>query len=223
MKVQINLDKLSQSGINADVRRVVINSVGGATTGVHAVDISSLRISSAEKFELSKWSLLQSATTASELPEQIDVAALEADQKSDIKRRADRAAAVNRLQQYVVEQGLEETTENAERVKEWLQQNLKGYWSSLGVDACLQNLGPKGKNTLTWKKTTVAPPPPPPAEPAEILVTLPNGELQLALNTPDWQLKQASVVQLKDLNARRRVAATGTYRRPPGVFGSSIF
>jgi len=46
---------------------------------------------------------------------------------------------------------------------------------------------------------------------------------QLKIDTPDWQLKTASVEALKDLVARRRLIKTGKYIRPRGTFGSSIF
>jgi hypothetical protein len=125
--------------------------------------------------------------------------------KNEERRRIEKAAAdeeagVRRLEQYA-EQGLAEVPENAQAVQEWLNANLKGYWSAAGVDAAIQNLGPRGTNVLRWKpKQSATPAPPAPAAAR----TLSNGEPELALDADERAMRKASVVQLRDLSARRR-------------------
>src|SRR6266404_894188 len=52
---------------------------------------------------------------------------------------------------------------------------------------------------LDWAEPPPPPAPPPPPPPRK----LPNGEIELPLDTPDWQLSRFSVTQIRDLDARR--------------------
>ena len=49
----------------------------------------------------------------------------------------------------------------------------------------------------------------------EVLGTLPNGERQLSIDASEWEMKRASVHQLRDLSARRFEGKS----RPTGSFG----
>jgi hypothetical protein len=120
------------------------------------------------------------------------------------KAAADEDAGLRRLQQYA-DQGLAETPENARAVRDWLEKNLKGYWSVAGVDAAIQNLGPRGTNTLRWKPKQ-PPVQTPPAQPT--VRVLSNGETELPIDATEQQMRRASVLSLKDLAARRREGQT---------------
>src|SRR6266581_4043823 len=88
---------------------------------------------------------------------QITMAEIEAEQRADLKARADEAAAVARADQYVNEQGLEPSDHNANAIKTWIGHNWKGYFSSAGMDVAIANLGPRGTNVLRWIPKTVEP------------------------------------------------------------------
>jgi hypothetical protein len=105
------------------------------------------------------------------------------------------------LQQYADEPGLAETEENVALVKAFLDEKVKGYWSIAGVDAAIANL----RSQLKWR-AKVAPTPPPPPEPAEVLEPLPNGEPRPPFDANQFQMRRASVEQLRDLDARLRAS-----------------
>jgi hypothetical protein len=179
------------------------------------IDLNDARLGTYTRGELTGFAVAQKAQPAAPppapeppkpaepLPPQIDFAEVEAENKRDIQRRADEAAAKNRLQQLADEEGLEKTAANVEAIKQFLQQHLRGYLSAEGVNAAYQNLGPRGSNVLTFKKVQ-----PPPAAPE----AAPAGEVlepwQLPLDADEHTMKRADVRALKDLLARRR-AATG--------------
>ena len=131
---------------------------------------------------------------------------LEAEQKQDIQRRADKARAIQRVNDYVRDAGLVESDANGKLIREWIE-NVGG-WTPKLVDAAIVALN----NQLEWRTE-----PAPESEKPEVLKPW-----QLPLDTPDWKLKQFSAAQLKDLVARRRKMGS-KYHRPRGVFGSSIF
>jgi hypothetical protein len=82
----------------------------------------------------------------------------------------DLEAAKNRLQQYADEQGLAETDENFQLIKNFVETSpVRGYWSREIVDVAVANLGPRGTNQLTWRKAEPPPPAPPESEPSEVL------------------------------------------------------
>jgi hypothetical protein len=143
--------------------------------------------------------------------EQIDLAAY---QRAELQRATDEARGLARMEQYAVEQGLARSPENAAAIKEWLENNVKGYISAVGVDAAIQWLGPRGSNVLTWTPKSVVPPPVP--QPIKVLGTLPNGESQLALDQPIPT--NASREQARDYLKRTRERQP--YVRPHGVFSS---
>jgi hypothetical protein len=98
---------------------------------------------------------------------------------------------------------------------------VKGYVSEKTIDVAIQWLGPRSKNVLTWKPKTVAPSPPAPEpqEPAEVLVTLPDGTKQLPLDVDNRTLQRASKEQARDWLKR---ANAGKLLRPRGGFGSKF-
>jgi hypothetical protein len=138
--------------------------------------------------------------TAPEPVEQIDI---DAEFKADLQARVDEASAQARMEQYVAEQNLEPSDHNMSAVAGWIRQNLKGYWSSAGVDAAIANLGPRGTNVLRWQPKVGALVLPA-QESGEVLEILPNGEKQLSIKEPPP--KSASPTQAKDWLARYRTA-----------------
>lgn len=141
--------------------------------------------------------------------EQIDLGAYE---KEMLQKAIDEGKGTARLKQYVDEQRLADTKENADAIRDWFDQNLKGYISAPGMDAAIANLGPRGTNVLTWKsKATI--PPPVPESTAEVLGVCSDGLPQLPLNTPQSVLKKASAAQVKDWLARTRKATNQQYIR----------
>jgi hypothetical protein len=147
---------------------------------------------------------------------QISMAELEAEQQADLKRAADQARAVNRLNEYAAV-GLEDTQANAELIKNFVENSpAKGYWSFEIVEVAIKTLG----NRLTWKPKVVETPPAPPQEPVEVLLgTLKDGSKQLPLDAvPN---NHHTKDQLTDWLARTR-EATGRYVRPRSSFGSKF-
>jgi hypothetical protein len=123
---------------------------------------------------------------------------------SENKRIRDERAASARLQQYVDEQGLLNNEHNANAITKFINEHsvLKGRFTSQAVDIALDFLGAKGSNTLQWRPKAAAPPPPPP----QPVRRLPNGEPELPLDANQFQMRRASVEQLRDLDARRRAS-----------------
>jgi hypothetical protein len=151
---------------------------------------------------------------APELPEQISMADLEAENQRDIQARADTAAAVNRLNEYAAV-GLEDTPENVQLIKDFVNNSAVKYWSSEIVDVAIKALG----NTLSWRKE--APPAPTPVvEPVEVLGNLPNGEPRLPLDIDNSTLRRASREQARDWN--KRANGKMWQPRPSGSFGSKF-
>jgi hypothetical protein len=125
---------------------------------------------------------------------------------------ADTEAYKARLLQYVREQDLEPTAENAEIIRKWLDEHpqIKGYKSSQNADAAISLL----RKTLTWKPKVSAAPPTPPPPPAVILS---DGSEQLPLDAaPTYKHTKA---QLTDL-AKRQLAAAKKDRG--GWHGTSL-
>jgi hypothetical protein len=209
MRTSIDLDKLRQF-VMPDIYKAVCNQTG-QTSGTHEVEIDRLSISKAKKFNLSLWSMNQhvSAPLEAEETPQINMSELEAEQQQDIQRRADKARAIQRANEYVRDAGLVNSDANGKLIRDFIE-NAGGHWTPELVDAAITALN----NQLEWRSTEPAPEP----EKPEVLKPW-----QLPLDTPDWKLKQASVEALKDLVARRRLATTGKYLRPRGTFGSSLF
>ncbi len=144
--------------------------------------------------------------------------------KNDERRRVeqqarDADAGIARLQQYVDEQGLEESSANLAAVQAFIDAQVKGYWSSEIVDAAIQNLGPKGTNVLKWApKPAPVPPPPEPAEPAEHLEPW-----QLPIDADERMMKASTTKALLDLNLRRRKATNQMYvGKNQRGFGTSL-
>jgi hypothetical protein len=243
----INLGALRISEECGDLYDVLKRSTG-FISGTHDVDIPSLPISPEARFRLAEWSLLMNAAIAEHeqqvrapkpvapappqvvvQPEpvapvaqpaepQIDMSEVLREEQAALQKASDEARGLACLEQFCEEQGLQRTPENAAKVQQWLNQNLKGYWSQQGVDAAIANLGPRGTNVLTWKPKE-APAPPPPAEPQEVLGTLPDGTTQLPLDVDQFTLSRASKEQARDWLKRHNA---GKLLRPRGGFGSSF-
>lgn len=139
--------------------------------------------------------------------------------KNDERRRLEQQArdeesGLARLEQFCEEQGLERTPENAAKVQQWLDANVKGYWSQQGVDAAVLNL----RNELTWApKTVEAPPAPEPDAPTEVLA-----DWQLPIDADERMMRKASTKALLDLNQRRRKLTNQQYARSSGSFSSKF-
>jgi len=133
----------------------------------------------------------------------------------EAQREKDRAAGMARLVEYTkINGGLEDTRANSDHIRQWLEKNVKGYISPENIDVCIQCLGPKGTNVLTWATPA---PPPPPAPPQEELGTCADGEPQLSLHTTtDSDLRRASKAQVADYIQRKRDADGVKYNRPEG-------
>ena len=118
------------------------------------------------------------------------------DMEKQRKIDADTEAYKNRLMQYVNEQGLEPTIENADAIRKWIDEKVsKGHVSSNAADAAVSLL----RKTLTWKPKVPAAPPTPPPPPAVILS---DGSEQLPLTTVPSH--KHSKTQLVDLDRRLR-------------------
>jgi hypothetical protein len=197
------------------IHRTVISQQGVPAIGLQEVDLNEL--GPYTKAELFDW--LAKTTLQPPLPQptepQPSMDEIIKEDQADRQKRADHAGGMARMEQYADEQGLERTSANGDAVADWLNENLRGYLSSAGVDAAIQWLGPKGTNVLTW--TPKAAPPQPEQPAAEVLGTLPNGEPRLPLDVPPTN--RASKEQIKDWLARTR-ESTGKYLRPTGSFGS---
>jgi hypothetical protein len=100
--------------------------------------------------------------------------------------------------------GLPDTQDNANKIINWLGNKP---CTVANLDAAVHALG----NQLAWKTET-------PAEPAR----LPNGELELAIDADDYAQKHASVIQLKDLVARRRKVSGQQFTRRAGSFSAKF-
>jgi hypothetical protein len=220
----INFDNLKRT--DRDLYKLVTDRLGLALIGEHEFQpIQFAALTPALRRRLSDWKAQQPAqappapalivapTPAATEP-QISMAQIEAENNADIQRRIDKAHAIQRLEEYAKNAGLADTQANANLIREWVEAS-GGLWTVQIVDAAIQDLNQK----LEWHDpavpTTASAPE---AEKPEVLQPW-----QLKIDTPDWQLKTASVEALKDLVARRRLIKTGKYIRPRGTFGSSIF
>jgi len=114
-----------------------------------------------------------------------------------LQRATDQTRGLARLQQFVDEQGLEDSPQTASLVDVWLtERNL--FWSAANVDKAVLSL----KNVLRWKQK-VEPLPPAPAEPTTEALE----NWQLPIDADEYAMKKASVKALLDLNHRRRQAS----------------
>jgi hypothetical protein len=147
---------------------------------------------------------------------QIKMSEVEEDLRRDIQKRADSAAARNRLNEWAAG-GLEDTQANADLITEWIRQNAKGYFSAIGVDAAISLLGQRGTNQLTWRKVEVAPASQPEPE-STGLTTLKDGTQPLSLLATNSQIKAATKEQAKDW--LRRYELSKGLSRSQGRFGS---
>jgi len=122
------------------------------------------------------------------------------------KRLATERYALARIE-YWKSQGLEDNSHNADSIANFIQtsdklKSLKGSFTPQTVDLAIDFLGARGSNTLQWRPKVAAPPPPPP----QPVRRLPNGEPELPLDANQFQMRRASVEQLRDLDARRRAS-----------------
>jgi hypothetical protein len=147
------------------------------------IDLKDARLSSYTRGELMGFSVVQKAQqpkpvaapppppvpapvmqTEPPLPP-VDFAETMREQEADLKRRADHARAINRLNEYAQQAGLDDTQRNADLIKEFVNNSAaKGYWSYEIIEVAIKALG----NQLTWRKVE-APAPSPVAEPTEVL------------------------------------------------------
>lgn len=221
MMTKINLDRLGETEGCYDLFQIA-SRASGQTSGTAEIDISALRIAPSTRMRLAEWSILpqqpiiRSAEPSPAQPlavqpkpvePQIDMAEVEREEQADIQRAADKAAGKNRLNDYAAS-GLEDTQANAAAIKQWLDENVKGYLSEQAIDLAVQWLGPRGKDVLTWKPKTVASPLPAHAASSEALQ-----DWQLPINADERTMKKASVRALKDLLARRRAATNQKFIR----------
>jgi hypothetical protein len=133
------------------------------------------------------------------------------------KKVVDSEAAGHRLNEWAAA-GLEDTAENAELIKNFVETSpVRGYWSREIVEAAVANLGPRGTNQLTWREAEPPPPAPPESEPSEVLA-----DWQLRIDASEAEMKRADVRALKDLIKRRRAATNQLYIRRSGGFSSSF-
>ena len=146
---------------------------------------------------------------------QVNMDELLREQQIEIEASTDKQRGINRLNEYAAA-GLGDTQANADAIRTWLNENLRGYLSEQGVDLAVQWLGPRGKNVLTWRPKEAPPQAIP--EPA-------GGETlepwRLPLDADERTMKAASVKSLQDLIKRRRSATNQKYVRRGGF--SSIF
>jgi hypothetical protein len=224
---RINMDALASYAPR--LHRVVIKHTGVPATGEQEVDLMTLP--QFTRGELLGW-LTESDFAKRKYKPATDIAAAAVnppeppidfeqtlrEDAADIQRRVDEAAGRNRLEQYAREQGLENTQQNATAIRQWLDENVKGYLSEKGVDLAIQWLGPRAKNVLTWRKPEAPPSAPAPEPATEVLEPLPSGERRLALD--ETPTKKHSTAQLKDWLARTNA---NRIIRPSGSFRVSIF
>jgi hypothetical protein len=112
---------------------------------------------------------------------------------------ADKNAAIARLDEYEKIQGLVPSDQNTQLITQYIEQHLRGYWSVATVDEAVRYYTRHGR--LQFQKNA---PPATPAAPAETLVKLSDGSLQLPLDKP--VPRNATVTQAKDyLGARPRI------------------
>jgi hypothetical protein len=131
----------------------------------------------------------------------------------EAKVKADAQAAIARLNQYEVEQGLLSSDKNVAAIRNFIETSetlgtLKGHWTPATVDNAIAYLSRDGRLEFAKKEASkpVAPPLP--------VNLLPNGEPELPLNADAFTMKNASVTQLRDLSKRRgegRARPTGSF------------
>jgi hypothetical protein len=114
------------------------------------------------------------------------------------QREADENAAYAHWQQQVQAGVLLDSQKNRDAVVAYLSERNQ-FPSGATVQAAIEAL----KDSL---------------DKPEVLHTLPNGEKQLPTDASDWEMKRASVAQLRDLSARRGEGRS----RPVGGFGSKF-
>ncbi len=179
----------------------------GFETGQHEVDLTVINIAPQYRFRLAQWVVLHPAAEPvvdKPAPPPRDYAA---EDRAALMQDVQKGRAIQRLEEWRGA-GLEDTENNANLIRDFVNKSeVKGYWSLEIVDAAIANLGPKGKNQLTWRKAE-SPPAPEPAEPTEVLE-----DWQLPIDASEQQMKRASVKALHDLIARRRKATNQQYIR----------
>lgn len=226
MTTLIDMDALKESAPRM-YRTIVAKLDLSQGFGVQEIDLN--RYSDFTRGELTAWLAAQKTVAKVEPPAtpvkpveqepQIDVAQMDAEFQRGIKTQADAKLATDRIEQYAVEQGLARTPENVAKIQLWLDSNVRGYWSTAGVDAAIQNLGARGTNVLTWEQKVVAPAPEPEStEPVEVLSLLPDGRMQIPLETTPAVLRKASKDQAKDW--LKRSASRQQQSHSVGRFGS---
>jgi hypothetical protein len=197
--------------IDFDVLRVeqlylhtLLSRATGFKSGQHKVDIAATNIVPQYKMRLSEW-----ATFHKPAPVATSTPAVEAQQKRDIAAAAqavkDKEAATRRLQEYARD-GLADTKANADLILEEVGSQPP---TPALIDAVIAALHDK----LEWKK---------PAESVEVLGKLPNGEDQLPLEISESRLRKASLIQVKDWEARKKAADGVPNHRPSGSFASKF-
>jgi hypothetical protein len=176
--------------------------------GVHLVDLSALRPGA--RLLLAKF-----VREVMLKPDEPEIFRIDTKEAANRQRLVDEEAGLARLQWYADERGLLPVPENAVAVRDWLDVNVRGYWSGAGVDAAISNL----RATLRWKPKQ-APPAvaPDPIQPEPIRL-LDNGEPELPLTATETQMRRASVAQLRDLSRRR---AEGRQAWRTGWKGASL-
>jgi hypothetical protein len=110
-------------------------------------------------------------------------------------READVRAAEERMKHW--SQFLVDDTHNIELLRQHILKEFGGRLSAAAIDASVA----ANKAALHWKAPVAkaqAPPPPPPVRRLE------NGEPELRIGATESEMRQASVVQLRDLDSRRR-------------------
>jgi hypothetical protein len=122
------------------------------------------------------------------------------------KRIRDEREASARVE-YWKSQGREDNEHNATAITNFLQtsdklKSVKGRFTPQTVDLDVDFLGAKGSKVLQWRPKVGAPPPPPP----QPVRRLSNCEPELPLDANQFQMRRASVEQLRDLDARRRAS-----------------
>jgi hypothetical protein len=122
-----------------------------------------------------------------------------------LQRATDQARGFSRLQQFVDEQGLEDTPETASLVEVWLTERHL-FWSAANVDKAVLSL----QKVLRWKPKV-----PPAPEPTEVLQ-----DWQLPLDASEAQLKKSDPKALKDYLSR--IHKQRPYVRSSGSFGSKF-
>jgi len=134
--------------------------------------------------------------------DEIAAAVREEAQEKESQREEDQKEGVARLVEYTkLDGGLEDTRANSDFIRKWLDKNVRGYISAANIDVCIQCLGPKGTNVLTWRKPAPTPPAP---EPTETPDTCKDSKAQLPLGTQPQ--RHQSIEQLRDLDRRERAA-----------------